>query len=225
VIPKKIHYCWFGPKPYSTLIKRCIETWKSHLPEYEFFFWNETNSPMGHDFISKAYSAGKYAFVSDFVRFWALYKEGGIYLDTDMFVLRSMDDLLISKCFFGWETSDLYNLSCGVIGCEAGNDFVREVIDYYNNLHFSAETIESLIVPRIVTRLYRSYKINSDIVVYPYDYFYPFPFEKRGKVRHFLSYATVNSYAIHLWNLSWVSPIDKVVHSVVRLIKKSFIFK
>ena len=72
MIPKKIHYCWFGPKPFPKLVKECLATWKEHFPDYEFYLWNETNSPMDVAFVKEAYSAKKYAFVSDYVRFWAL---------------------------------------------------------------------------------------------------------------------------------------------------------
>ena len=105
MIPKIIHYCWFGPKPFSRTVKKCLKTWHKHLSDYEFCFWNEQtcatyaeqhhlSNPMEHPFVQSAYKAQKYAFVADYVRFWALYHIGGIYLDTDMYVLRSFTPLL-----------------------------------------------------------------------------------------------------------------------------------
>ena len=146
MIPKIIHYCWFGPKPFSRTVRKCIATWHKHLSDYEFCLWNEdtcTNyaathnlpNPMEHPFVMGAYAAKKYAFVADYVRFWALYHCGGIYLDTDMYVVRSFSNLLDAKFFAAWENSKNDIVSCGVIGCAIAETCLREVLKkYYGNM-------------------------------------------------------------------------------------------
>ena len=102
MIPKIIHYCWFGNTPIPLTAHKCLESWKKYLPEYEIILWNEENSPMKIPFVRDAYKAKKYAFVADYVRIWAVYTYGGIYMDTDMLVIRPMGELLEKlELFFG----------------------------------------------------------------------------------------------------------------------------
>ena len=154
MIPKIIHYCWFGPKPFSRTVKKCLKTWHKHLSDYEFCFWNEQTcatyaeehrlpNPMEHPFVQSAYKAQKYAFVADYVRFWALYHIDGIYLDTDMYVLRSFSPLLQAQFFCGWETATEdaagqcapaatdSTVSCGALGACA-----RDILNRYDELLF-----------------------------------------------------------------------------------------
>ena len=218
MIPKMIHYCWFGPKPYPKLVIKCIETWKRHLPEYEIFLWNESNSPMEVPFVREAYEAKKYAFVADYVRFWALYNYGGIYMDTDMFVIRSLDNLLENSCFFGWENSEQTAISCGIIATLKGDLFIGKILETYYNLHFKEENIDKLVVPRLLTAVYNENKFDY-VQLYEYDYFYAFPYVDRYKASHFKNYATKNTYAIHLWNMSWVSYYEKLTSRIVSILK------
>jgi mannosyltransferase OCH1-like enzyme len=203
MIPKIIHYCWFGPKKIPEIMNRCIGTWESVLKDYDLMLWNENNSPMNQRFVSQAYEKKNFAFVSDYVRFWALYKYGGIYLDTDMYVLKSFDDLLPNDCFFGWETDLEENLSCGVIGANKGNDFIEHIISCYEDIEFSQEKIAEIVIPRIVTRCYDQYISKDKISVLPYSYFYSFPYSEKENFRNFMNYKTNDSYAVHLWNISW----------------------
>jgi hypothetical protein len=220
MIPKKIHYCWFGPKPYPKLVEKCIVTWQQHLPDYKFCLWNEQNSPMEHPFVQAAYEAKKYAFVSDYVRFWALYNHGGIYLDTDMFALRSFDDLLENESFWGWETEQNTYISCGIIGCIKEHLFIREIMYFYGQLEYKEDNKANLIVSRIVMDIYERYSAKNQLKIFPYDYFYPFLYQDREKnIASFLDYATENTYAIHLWNLSWVSKYAKLRERFFTFIK------
>lgn len=197
-----------------------MTTWKQHLPDYEFRLWNEENSPMNHPFVKAAYEAKKYAFVSDYVRFWALYNHGGVYLDTDMFVIKPFDELLVNKCFFGNEFSDKLTLSCGIIGCEQHNEFVQQILSYYESLSFIEKEIDNLVVPRIITSIYEYFLTKDLITILPFDFFYPFPYERRDELNHFMCYATTNTYAIHLWNLSWVSSWEQFKNRIVKRFKK-----
>jgi mannosyltransferase OCH1-like enzyme len=210
VIPKKIHYCWFGPKPLPKLVINCLDTWKEQLKDYELNLWNEKNSPMKIPFVQQAYAAKRYAFISDYVRFWALYKYGGIYLDTDMFVIRSFNDLLKSEVFFGWETEQKNNISCGIIGSIPNQGFIRSVLKQYESMLFSVASIPDLVIPRVVNKCYSGYLSKEDITIFPYDYFYSFPYEEKENVRKFMQYRTENTYAIHLWNISWGTFKDKL---------------
>lgn len=230
MIPKIIHYCWFGPKQMPRVVKRCIETWHKHMPDYKYMLWNESNSPMEHPFVKSAYEAKKYAFVADYVRFWALYNYGGVYLDTDMYVVRSFDDLLDSDFFGGWEapvpTTDgipvnekEQTVSCGVLGACALGAPVKDILDKYDSMIFDAEHLDNYIVPRVITPILNMHK--DEITIYTYDYFYAFPFSKRME-KDFLKYKTENSYAMHLWEISWYPWYKKIVRQIVIEIKKIF---
>ena len=239
MIPKIIHYCWFGPKPFSRTVKKCLKTWHKHLPDYEFCFWNEQTcatyaeehhipNPMEHPFVQSAYKAQKYAFVADYVRFWALYHIGGIYLDTDMYVLRSFSPLLQAQFFCGWETATEgaagqcapaaigSTVSCGALGACALGACARDILNRYDELLFDEAHIADYVIPRIITPIIRQ---HPEVTIYPYDYFYPFPFNRRTDSR-FLQYATNDTYAIHLWDISWISLKEKFVHNIVEIIKR-----
>lgn len=105
MIPKIIHYCWFGRGPLPELAQKCIASWKKYLPDYEIKEWNEDNFDVNIiPYTAEAYQAKKYAFVSDYARFWILYQYGGIYFDTDVEVIRPMDDIISKGNFMGFET-------------------------------------------------------------------------------------------------------------------------
>ena len=210
MIPKTIHYCWFGPKPLPKLVINCMKTWTDQLPDYEIKLWNENNSPMDVPFVSEAYQAKKYAFVSDYVRFWALYHYGGIYLDTDMFVLRSFDDLLENDCFFGWETPEKKIISCGIIGSTKENPFILLLLNSYNKVKFDLKNKDSIIITRHISRCYERFPGKQGIKLFDFDFFYPFPYEEKENVQNFMKFKTNKTHAIHLWNISWGSSKDKI---------------
>lgn len=234
MIPKIIHYCWFGPKAYSRTVRRCLATWRKHLSGYEFMLWNEEScasyaaehglsNPMRHPFVVSAYRAEKYAFVADYVRFWALYYMGGIYLDTDMYVVRSFDALLETECFCGWETAEGPAqhsadgiVSCGALGACALGACARDILAKYDTLCFDETHLADYIVPRIITPIIMQ---HNEATIYPYDYFYPLPFNKRTEHR-FKTYITQNTFAIHLWDISWYPWYKKIPRQVVIELKK-----
>lgn len=220
MIPKRIHYCWFGPKPFPKTVQECISTWKVHLPDYQFVLWNESNSPMHHPFVKQAYEARKYAFVADYVRLWALYHEGGIYLDTDMYVVKSFNELLVENVFFGYETQIRDYISGGIMGAQINNPFISILLAQYDSLKFENANIDQLKIPLIITKAFLTYKAKETIQIFPFDYFYPFPFEKRHEKNEFLHYATDQTYAIHLWDLSWFTWEDFVIQKYHNFRKK-----
>lgn len=191
-----------------------MATWGEHLPDYDLVLWNEDNVDLSHPFLEYAYSNKRWAFVSDYVRLKVLYEQGGIYLDTDMFVLKSFDNLLNTALFIGAERQDL--VSCGIIGATMGHPVIKEALSYYS-AHPLTERYFRLSIPRVITRAIEKtypelgfpldgvWKNGDQVVIYPPDYFYPIPFQKDGQLpKGFLRHATRNTYAIHLWAASWM---------------------
>ena len=143
MIPKKIHYVWVGGKEKPADIKRCMETWKKHLGDYEIIEWNENNFNIDeHPFTKSAYEAKKWAYVSDYIRAYAIYNEGGIYLDTDVLVLDNFEDFLEHRAFVGYENPD-YPFTA-VFGAEKGHPFIKDMLDYYDGRIFSFDSNDQL---------------------------------------------------------------------------------
>ena len=133
MIPKTIHYVWMGKGKKNSVIKRCMKTWNKHLKGYKIIEWNEENFDINsHPFVKKAYESRKWAFVSDYVRFYAIYKYGGVYFDTDIIMINSIDELLGNKMFVGFESSE-YPFTA-VFGAEKNHPLCKRVLDYYDNL-------------------------------------------------------------------------------------------
>ena len=137
MIPKRIHYCWFGRGEMPELAVKCIESWHKHMPDYEYKLWNEDNFDFNKcNYSKEAYEVGKYAFVSDVARLKALKEEGGIYLDVDFEVFKPFDDLLYYNAFAGFEGSKTNPVMMGVIGSEPNGEWVSEQLSRYSDRHF-----------------------------------------------------------------------------------------
>ena len=140
MIPKIIHYCWFGGNPLSELAQKCISSWKKYFPEYEIKEWNESNFNLQCcDYVKEAYEAKKWAFVSDYARFWILYHEGGLYFDTDVEVIKPIDDIINNGAFMGCERTGNYGLGVNPglgIGADPGISLYKEILDDYEKSHF-----------------------------------------------------------------------------------------
>lgn len=137
MIPKIIHYCWFGRGEMPELAWKCIESWHKHMPEYKYKLWNEDVFDLNsNQYVKEAYEAKKYAFVTDYVRLFALYTEGGIYMDTDVEVLKPYDDLLCLSGFTGYEGSKYHPPVTGTMASEKGGEWVKEQLDAYDGIHF-----------------------------------------------------------------------------------------
>ena len=137
MIPRRIHYCWFGHGEMPELARKCIESWHKYMSDYEFILWNEDNFDIeSSPYVKEAYESGKYAFVSDVVRLKVLNEWGGIYLDVDFEVYKSFDDLLSYKAFAGFEGSKHNPVMMGVIASEPHGEWVREQLKRYEGRHF-----------------------------------------------------------------------------------------
>lgn len=215
MIPKIIHYCWFGPKQIPEKISEYIETWKKFCPDFEIMLWNEDNFDVNLFKVSElAYQAKKYAFVADVCRIYALEKFGGIYLDTDMQLIKPIDDLLYHPAFVGFEDDDF--AAAGIIGAESKNPFIIDVLGYYEeieNINFNSMEIYDFTIPIIFTKILKEKfslisKINNDLpnycFIYKEDYFYPKNYHTG------LTNITLNTYAIHHYDASWID--DKQQH-------------
>lgn len=169
-IPKIIHYIWVGNKNFSPLAQKCLESWKKYLPDYELKFWNEDNLPpevLNHHYVKKMYEEKRWAFVADYIRFWALEKYGGIYLDTDTEALKSFDDLLDNEAFFG-QTKDGI-IAAGVIGAVANHPAIKMMLAEYEK-DITKNTVRTS--PMVVTDVLKKNNFPQ-VEVFDYRYFNP----------------------------------------------------
>lgn len=135
MIPKKIHYCWFGGNPLPPLAKKCIASWRKYCPDYEIIEWNEQNFDLHYnDYVWEAYQARKWAFITDVVRLYALVTQGGIYMDTDVEVIKPLDELLDCEAVSGFESET--RIPTGLMACRAGQPLFQELLDDYKGAHF-----------------------------------------------------------------------------------------
>ena len=139
LIPPIIHYCWFGRSEMPMMVKECIESWKKFCPDYEIIRWDETNTNLNeNDYIKEAYENGKWAFITDYIRLKVLYEHGGIYMDTDVQVCKTLDPFLIDSAFSGFE--NVHQIPTGIMASEAGHPFLKKLLDYYIGRHFVNQT-------------------------------------------------------------------------------------
>ncbi|MBT2642197.1 glycosyl transferase [Bacillus sp. ISL-41] len=207
-IPKTIHYCWFGGKEKPDLVKRCIESWRKHLPDYQLTEWNEINFNIEKNYyVKEAYQSGKYAFVSDFARVYALYHYGGIYLDTDVEVYKPFDDLLHHPSFWGFEQGNY--IATSTIGAEKGNPLIKQFLDSYNGKTFINEdgSHNQLTNVALITQLLKWFglKTNGNYqeiegmgVFYPQTFFSPYDYINCQSLE------TDQTYTVHHFYKSWL---------------------
>lgn len=227
-IPKVIHYCWFGKNklPKSALL--CINSWKKYLPDYEVKEWNESNFDVNIiQYTKDAYNARKYAYVSDFARFWILYNYGGLYFDTDVELINPIYDIIENGAFMGFENEfkpnlkkeELYVAPGLGLGVSSHHPLYREIVELYKNIQFVNPRNEKkpVTIVDIVSDLLLSKGLKSvpgiqnieHISIYPSDYFCPISTED-GKLR-----ITSNTRSIHWYDQSWQSPIRKYIRKLI----------
>ncbi len=208
VIPKKIHYMWLGKKPLPDNLQKCINSWKKYCPDYEIIQWDESNYDISkNDYMKQAYETGSYGFVPDYARLDILYEHGGIYMDTDVEVVRSLDDLLYQQAFCGVEKWQTMNFG-GCSGAVKGHEAIRQFLDCRKNLSFLYEdgsqnrTTCGFYDTNVAIR--NGYIINGKtqnimgMNIYAFDYFHPYDYMSGQTVQ------TRNTYTIHRFNGGWL---------------------
>ena len=225
MIPKIIHYCWFGGKPLPELAKKCIDSWKKYCPDYEIVEWNESNYDINkNSYISEAYEAKKWAFVSDYARLDIVYNYGGIYLDIDVEIIKPIDSFLNDQCFFAEEKKGLVATGIG-FAAEKNHHAVKMMLQQYDGVHFKLgkDMYDTTPCPYRNTRALKrlGYKSKSEInffdsvVVYPKEYFCPITYET-GELE-----ITENTVAIHHFNESWIDRKEKEFEKKIDDYRKS----
>ena len=227
MIPKKIHYCWFGRNPLPESAQKCIASWRKYFPDYEIIEWNEDNFDVNAiPYTAQAYAAKKYAFVSDYARFKILYEHGGVYFDTDVEVIRPMDDIIARGAFMGFEidaplsgASKMVNPGLGLavapglgLAVAPGLGLYAELLEVYRTLQFilpdGSHNPQAIV--RNTTQLLINHGLKdvagiqhvAGIYIYPKEYFNPLD-DSTGRLR-----ITENTRSIHWYSKTWldVSP-------------------
>ena len=212
MIPKKIHYCWFGRNPYPESFVKFKESWKKNCPDYEFIEWNEDSFDINsNEYVKEAYSCKKWAFVTDYVRLWAIYNYGGIYMDTDVEVLKPLDCFLSEHAFSGFESNS--GVPTGLMGGEKSNSVFRDLLmDYKDkqfinpdgtmNMHTNVEYITDYFVSHGL-KLNNTKQTINGFTMFPSEYFCP----KDSRTLEIK--LTKNTYAIHHFAGSWTDKRTK----------------
>ncbi len=223
----KIHYCWFGNNPKSKVIQKCIKSWRKYFPDAEIIEWNESNFDVNCNiYVQQAYAAKKYAFVSDYARFWALEKFGGLYFDTDVEVIRSLEPLLKDEAFAGFETPEFIAPGLVLYAKEPKHSIIQEAKAWYERSTFLDENGEriKINVCGMFTDILKGHgftpnnqlQICDGMTLYPIEYFCPYN-DATGVLKK-----TENTYCIHWYAKSWMSPWRVFRNKVTRVIHRIF---
>lgn len=243
MIPKIIHYCWFGENPLPSLAQECIASWKKCLPDYEIKQWNESNFDVNMiPYTAEAYKQKKYAFVSDFARFWIIYHYGGLYFDTDVEIIKPLDDIVFEGNFMGFEVNPdgdntpgkyapryCFAVNPGVgFGMEKEHPFMKRMIELYNGLNFELPPVDIAWYKTIVAyttemlceeglKNVKGIQTIGNIKVYPSEYFSPINMVS-GRL-----HVTGNTRTIHRFMGSW-GVGKKSINDIVRSLLPEWLF-
>lgn len=226
MIPKIIHYCWFGGAPLPPLAEKCIASWKKHCPDYEIKEWNETNYDISKNiYMKQAYENKKYGFVPDYARLDIIYNNGGVYLDTDVELIKQIDDLLCCEAFAGIEnSSEKVALGLG-FGAEKGATIIKELRDCYDNLLFVENGEMNLTPAPVINTAFlkeKGYVYSKEkhtfesLTIFPSEYFCPTDM-KTGKIN-----ITKNTYSIHHYAASWCDRGSRIRGKIYRTVNRIF---
>jgi len=209
-IPKIIHYCWFGQETFPSDFNSNIKSWISHNPDFLIRCWGNENLPMEYSYVKNAFSNKKWANLSNFMRLYLLVKYGGIYLDTDVVVLKPFKDLMANKCFLGIESCHDGNiiLNNAILASVPGHFFITKCL-YKLTDEFDGNEAANLSSPILTTGVYSSLSSDekSTVKIYPSDFFYPSCWNSKDDVN-----ITQNTVTIHQWNGSWHTEFDNLYH-------------
>ena len=221
-IPKVIHYCWFGRGKMPPLAEKCIESWKKFCPDYEIVCHTEDNFDIGQNrYAKEAYDAKKWAFVSDYVRLKVMFDQGGIYMDTDVELIKPIDELIKENGYMGFDDSGLIATGLG-FACEKGNELVGAMLADYDHIPFVLPdgSYDTAPCPDRNTETMKKLGFNLDIKdqifmgirILPEDYLCPVKYYSGKKV------ITKNTYSIHHYCASWTTPTAKRTLFLKRLV-------
>ena len=220
---KKIHYCWFGSSSKPKKFKKYLKSWKKYFPDFEIVEWNETNFDINCcEFVKQAYDKKKWAFVADYARALALYNEGGLYLDTDMYIKKDMSELLKEETFLGIEDSGYP--AAGIWWEKSPKNYLpKKLLNFYNTRKgFDINSLYSFSIPKIInTQLQelgfninkenKIIKLDKNIVLYPREYFYPLSYNYKNNI------FTDNTYAVHYFDATWISKRERTEIRLIRM--------
>lgn len=228
MIPKIIHLCWLSGDEFPEKIKYCIESWKKVLSDYEIMLWDFKRFDINESlWVRQAYESKKYAFAADYIRFYALYYYGGIYLDSDVEVIKSLDCFLDLPYFIGFEDAGNQHLEPAVMGAEKGLSWIRDCLDYYKDRDFIVdskydlkplpvilgERIKSTVM--IPDKKFFDYNIDDVIQAFPKTYFSP----KEG-VTGDLKFLSDKTYTIHHYAASWLPFVNRTYVLLCKVFSK-----
>lgn len=199
MIPKVIHYCWLSNDPYPQNLVEYMKSWKEKLPDYEFILWNfDKFDKASSKWVEQAFDNKKYSFAADYIRLFAVYNYGGIYLDMDIEVLKSFDSLLDSDLMIAYENDERTGIEAGCFGAEKGNLFIKNCLSYYKDRNFIKEdgSFDTLPLPQIMSKF-----LDNNIDVKPYGWTF---FTNKSYETGVINYDT-EGYAIHHFAGSWAS--------------------
>lgn len=222
MIPKVIHYCWFGGKPLPWDVEKCIKSWKKQCPDYKIVQWDESNLDVNsHPFMKAAYEAKAWAFVSDYARLWVIYNHGGVYLDTDVELLKNLDAHLEHSAYFGIQQSDRrVNTGLG-FGAEAGHSAIGAMMEQYDRTAFDNDRRVEIACPVLNTAALEGFGycysedvqyLHSGVVVYPTRFFDP---QAPGDTQNL---TCKDSVSIHHYSNTWLSGKSRLKRQLIRLI-------
>lgn len=228
MIPRKIHYVWVGGNPLTPLAEKCIESWKKFCPDYEIVRWDESNFDINENtYCKQAYEKKKWAFVSDYIRLKVLYEHGGVYLDTDVEVIKNIDKFLKYPAFSGFENET--NVQTGVIASEKNNLWIKRNLDFYSYHSFIKKngsldlTTNVITITNITKKMYPQIALNNteqhfeSVSFFPKDYFCPLSYVTKELE------ITKNTHMIHHFAGSWIgrpSLFQKIIKKIKSVIKK-----
>ena len=226
MIPKIIHYCWFGGKPLPKDAQKCIASWKKYCPEYEIKRWDESNFDINcHPFVKAAYEAKAWAFVSDYARLKVVYENGGIYLDTDVELLKNLGELLKNPCYVGVQYNG-YLCATGLgFGAVRFSPVVHAMMKKYDSITFNAQKKSEFACPYLNNDVICNlgYKKSDGVVylesvtIYPPRYFDPYP---SGSCESFMSSETIS---IHHYSATWTSGKQRMKRKLVNFVGIKYI--
>lgn len=229
MIPKIIHYCWFGGNKMPNDFQKYINTWKKYCPDYEIKCWDESNFDIeSNKFVSEAYKTKNWAFVSDYVRLKVVYEYGGIYLDTDVELLRNFDELLKNDLFLPIQQNGCYINNGLCFGAKKHNKIVKELLNEYDQLSFDNNIKSSLACPYIITNMLTKYGykrencnqlLNKNIMIYSSKYFDPICPDTN------VNLLCKESFSIHHYSATWMSKSTIIKRKICNFIGQDRINK